>query len=74
VLYGVAIIALIYLYLYLQFKQRLAQARASHLEEIDLAKTRLYTNISHEFRTPITSRTLHHRRCFRYRLPGPRLL
>lgn len=54
VLYAVAIIALIYLYLYLQFKQRLAQAKASHLEEIDLAKTRLYTNISHEFRNPIT--------------------
>ena len=30
------------------------KARAERLAELDVAKTRLYTNITHEFRTPLT--------------------
>ena len=55
--YGIYLLlasALIYLYLNLLVKRRLAQSNASRLRELDTAKTRLYTNISHEFRTPIT--------------------
>ncbi len=34
--------------------RRLAQAETERLREIDKVKTKLYTNISHEFRTPLT--------------------
>ena len=53
-LYGLAFISLVILYLRLQLKRRFAQLKADHLEQLDTAKTRVYTNISHEFRTPIT--------------------
>ena len=33
---------------------RLEQANTAHLQELDDLKTRLYTNITHEFRTPLT--------------------
>lgn len=44
-------IFLIYRY---QVKRKVAQAEARRLQEIDQLKTRLYTNITHEFRTPLT--------------------
>jgi len=34
--------------------RRLSQAEAERLKELDAVKTRLYTNITHEFRTPLT--------------------
>ncbi|MEQ1743787.1 MAG: two-component regulator propeller domain-containing protein [Saprospiraceae bacterium] len=34
--------------------RRLARAEAERLLELDTVKTRLYTNITHEFRTPLT--------------------
>ncbi|HRI59854.1 MAG TPA: ATP-binding protein [Saprospiraceae bacterium] len=35
-------------------KRQLAKAEASRLQELDAVKNRLYTNITHEFRTPLT--------------------
>lgn len=37
-----------------QLNRRLAEAEAHRLQELDYAKTQLYTNITHEFRTPLT--------------------
>ena len=37
-----------------QINQRLRQAEAYRLKELDRVKTALYTNITHEFRTPLT--------------------
>ena len=37
-----------------QINQRLKQAEAHRLKELDRIKTALYTNITHEFRTPLT--------------------
>ncbi len=37
-----------------ELKRKLAQAEARRLGELDAVKTRLYTNITHEFRTPLT--------------------
>ncbi|MEZ4934603.1 MAG: ATP-binding protein [Saprospiraceae bacterium] len=37
-----------------QLNRKLEQAEAERLKEMDSLKTRLYTNITHEFRTPLT--------------------
>jgi signal transduction histidine kinase len=37
-----------------ELKQRLQQAESLRLKELDEVKTKLYTNITHEFRTPLT--------------------
>lgn len=37
-----------------QLKRRLEQAETLRLQELDTLKTKLYTNITHEFRTPLT--------------------
>lgn len=37
-----------------ELRRKLAKMEALRLQELDLAKTRLYTNITHEFRTPLT--------------------
>lgn len=38
----------------MQLKRKLAQAESARLREVDQLKTRLYTNITHEFRTPLS--------------------
>lgn len=53
-LYGLLIIGFIYTLYHFQLKRRLANAEAFRLQELDQVKTRLYTNITHEFRTPLT--------------------
>lgn len=50
-LLGLAFIYAMYSY---QLKRKLEQAEANRLQELDLLKTRLYTNITHELRTPLT--------------------
>ena len=53
-LYFLIITSLIYWIYRYQLKRQLAIAEAHRLKELDTFKTRLYTNITHEFRTPLT--------------------
>jgi signal transduction histidine kinase/CheY-like chemotaxis protein len=53
-LYLLLFAGLLYAFYRFQLKRRLAQAEALRLRELDSVKTRLYTNITHEFRTPLT--------------------
>ena len=53
-LYLSVIIFLIYGLYSFQLRRQLALREASRLREFDQAKSRLYTNITHEFRTPLT--------------------
>ena len=43
-----------YLYYRYKIRQKLEHAENLRIKELDLLKTRLYTNITHEFRTPLT--------------------
>ncbi|MBK9014548.1 MAG: hypothetical protein IPM82_10950 [Saprospiraceae bacterium] len=54
VLYGLALLTILYIIREYQIKQVLEKADKLRLQEIDLLKTKLYTNITHEFRTPLT--------------------
>ncbi len=53
-LLGMTMAGLFYLYYFYQIKQRLEHAENLKIKELDSLKTRLYTNITHEFRTPLT--------------------
>lgn len=53
-LYVILVVASVYAFYRVQLRRRLEQAEAIRLREIDLVKTRLYTNVTHEFRTPLT--------------------
>lgn len=44
----------LYAFYRFQLKQKLEHAEALRLQELDKVKTKLYTNITHEFRTPLT--------------------
>lgn len=54
ILYLLLIFGLTYASYRFLLKRRLEQAEAFRLRELDLVKTKLYTNITHEFRTPLT--------------------
>ncbi len=43
-----------YLYYRYEIRQKLEHAENAKIKELDLLRTRLYTNITHEFRTPLT--------------------
>lgn len=53
-LYGLFTLGIIVAFYRFQLNRRLAQAEAKRLRELDQVKTSLYTNITHEFRTPLT--------------------
>ncbi len=49
-----AVLGLFFWYYRYQVKQKLEQAETLRIKELDALKSRLYTNITHEFRTPLT--------------------
>ncbi len=53
-LYGLAFVGLIVGAYQFQLRRSLDRAEALRLKELDAVKTRLYSNITHEFRTPLT--------------------
>ena len=53
-LYGISASATLWALYRFQLNRRLAAAEANRLKEMDRLKTHLYTNITHEFRTPLT--------------------
>ncbi len=53
-LYFVVFSAAALLFYYFLLNKRLAEVEARRLRELDAFKTQLYTNITHEFRTPLT--------------------
>lgn len=53
-LYGLLGIGIILFGYQFELNRRLTQAEALRVSELNQAKTRLYTNITHEFRTPLT--------------------
>ena len=54
VLYGLLIVSLLYTFYTFQLNKKLVQSEANRLKELDQLKSRLYTNITHEFRTPLS--------------------
>ncbi len=52
--YLLVIGSFVYLIYRYQLNRKLAQAETQRLKELDTVKTQLYTNITHEFRTPLT--------------------
>lgn len=52
--YAASIISLIFLLYKTQLQRRLEQAEAERLKGLDEFKSRFFTNITHEFRTPLT--------------------
>ncbi len=53
-LFGAFILGTFYAFYHFQLKRKLEQQESIRLRELDTLKTRLYTNITHEFRTPLT--------------------
>lgn len=52
--YTVLLFLLFYLVYGILLRRKLAQAEVIRLLDLDLVKTRIYTNLTHEFRTPLT--------------------
>ena len=53
-IYALIILGALYLIYRFLVNRQLARAETHRLRELDEVKTRLYTNITHEFRTPLT--------------------
>jgi len=53
--YLICLFALLYFIYQFQLSKKLAENESQRLKEIDTLKMRLYTNITHEFRSPLTS-------------------
>jgi signal transduction histidine kinase/ligand-binding sensor domain-containing protein/CheY-like chemotaxis protein len=53
-LFSIAIFGTLYIVYKLRVRRKLAAAEARRLQELDHFKTKFFTNISHEFRTPLT--------------------
>ncbi len=64
--YSIVLVLLLYLIYGFLLNRKLAQAEMRRLWDLDLVKTRLYTDLTHEFRTPLTvisgiaDQVLHH--------------
>lgn len=54
IIYTTIVIGAAYLFYRFQVNRKLEQQEAIRLKELDAVKTKLYTNITHEFRTPLT--------------------
>lgn len=52
--YAVLLFLLLYLVYGFLLRRKLAEAEVGRLQDLDLFKTRIYTNLTHEFRTPLT--------------------
>lgn len=52
--YSVTVAGVLWFLYQFQLNRRLTLAEAERLKELDRVKTNLYTNITHEFRTPLT--------------------
>ena len=53
-LWGALLLSSAYYVYRFQLNRQLAKAESRRIKELDAVKTRLYTNITHEFRTPLT--------------------
>lgn len=52
--YALLLFLLLYLIYGFLLRRKLAQAEVIRLKDLDQVKTRIYTNLTHEFRTPLT--------------------
>ncbi|MCK6691882.1 MAG: response regulator [Thermoanaerobaculia bacterium] len=53
-MYAILLLGGAYYFYSFQLKRKLEHAENERLKDLDAVKTRLYTNITHEFRTPLT--------------------
>ena len=53
-LYALGLLGIAFVFYYFQLRQKLAEAEAQRIKELSQVKNRLYANITHEFRTPLT--------------------
>jgi len=53
-IYALLLLSFVYTLYYFQLQKKLQEQQTQKLKELDALKTKLYTNITHEFRTPLT--------------------